>query len=929
MVGNGGERIDLIGREHEKRKLRDVVERVERGHGSAAAIVGPDGVGKSALLTTAARIAQHTFAGADEAVVAMATATEAERNWPYAGLQLVLSSVVGAMGPKHLARMEPELSRLAAGLDATVDPRRVAVPLAARLSLIEAPAIVLIDDAHLLDLASQEVIGFLARRMDPYPIGIVLAGLDTDPPAPVLDGVTTILLDDLTPEHAVQLIRGRFRDVAEPVAAEIVRRLGGHPRTVIETTTELSGSQRQGQARLDRYLPVPASVRGRLVRRVDMLTPEQRFALVVAAVSEDRRVHPLVDALGGPGEEVTRWLSQEHLEVADGYFRLRSPLLGSIVWHDAGPVELTRAHTLLADAYRDLDPETAWWHEAQARLDSDDVIAEALERVARQLLGRGEFERSAAFARESVRLTTKPSPRVRRTLLAGGLAVFAGHYDEAIHLARERIRSGVPDPHGAVLALLESRARLAQSGEVPTDLIVRHAERLEHSVPDLAAQFWLVGVRGHADRAEIDQAAGYLARARTCLSGAAADTRNAYYRMAAWTSALRGRFDEVTELLSHDVDGSDVLIEADRCLRRAMIFTRLERFDDARRLLRVITEERRFGETSAVLGHAYVVAMVVDMRAGRLEAARRAANAWQRIIGAERATRGAVPAYMVRVHALMGNWRAAEECRVAAWRVARQGGDTWTSAVVHAGAGAMDLLFGRPQDAISELERARELALRHDDPSLLLVEPDFIEACVQVGVVDRARDALAVFNRRVDAVPTSWGRHTLARCRALVAGVEADEMTEELYSAAVSVCADDVSPVELARTQLHYGHWLRRAGRRTEGDGWLQRAAALIAETGAAQLAVPGELPIAARAAPAGDGPELNGMTALTNSERRIVELVAEGRRNREIAVELYISVRTVESHLGRAFRKLGVRSRAELARMIANQRRGSTVELP
>ncbi len=265
----------------------------------------------------------------------------------------------------------------------------------------------------------------------------------------------------------------------------------------------------------------------------------------------------------------------------------------------------------------------------------------------------------------------------------------------------------------------------------------------------------------------------------------------------------------------------------------------------------------------------------------------------------------------------MGEVEAAEQSRVEAIDRARRFGDWWATALVQSESGAMFLHLNRLEEAVASLERAQGYALAYDDPSLLAAEPDFIEVCVRLGEMERARSALATFEARVGRVSTAWGRHTLARCRAMVA--DGDESVE-LFTAAAETEMDVVSLVELARTQLCFGERLRRLGRRAEAMEWLQRAMLLARESGAFGLAARAEAELGSGGVRAGvDQADLTGRGGfgdLTDTEQRIAGLVAAGRRNREVASELYLSVRTVEGHLVKIYRKLGVRSRSELAGM-------------
>lgn len=908
---------NIIGRSRELRMLLGMVDAVVQGRGSSIVIAGPAGVGKTSLLRATTAHAQHISAGGQKNMaVAAVMVAEAERAWPYAGLHLVLSGIAGALTPEDPVTAELPADELLNALGSEVRSYDVAMHLLSLISRTRGPVLIAIDNAHFMDSHSQEVVGFLARRLRPLPVGIFLAGDITVRPAPVLDGLPMLRLGELEHQDAVELLRSRHSDLVGSVADEISRRVGGNPRALLDVAGRLPPEHRRGHIALDRYLPASPVLQDLLLPELEQLSDGQRFALLVATVDAGKKTGPVLAALADQDPDVVEWLLQKHVDVTDGSYRLKTSAVGSIIWRASTLMERVQAHRLLAAAYDGLDAGEALWHRARSLIEPDDHVGAELERSAKEMLGRGELMRSVAFARESVRLSSMPEQRVQRLLLAGELAVFAGQCDEAVQVARERVRMDMSSEHGAELALLEARARLIGDGQVPTELVDREAARFAKTNPDRAAQFWLVAAAGFADQVELGDAQHYLARVESVRAELSEATLGSYRRIAAWVTSLLGNHRGAAELLGADSRAADVFTDADRCTRHAMVLTRLERYDEARRLLRVITDQRRFGDSPVLVGYAHSVRTVTEIRAGRLAAAKEAADAWQRAFGTGRVHRGSVPIYMIRAHVLMGDVAAAFSSHAQAQELAQHAGGWWATALLQAETGAMYLQLNQLDEAMSALERARDYALVYEDPSMLLAEPDFIEVCVRRGHLDRARTALATYEVRVVRVPTFWARHTLARCRALVA--EGDESLK-LFDNAMQTFAHQVSPVELARTQLCYGERMRRMGRRAEATEWLQRAIVWAGECGAGGLAARAEdeLGFGGRSASSDASPHRK-LAQLTEAELRVARLTAAGKRNREIAAELYVSVRTVEAHLGRIYRKLGVRSRAELTGVVA-----------
>lgn len=187
-----------------------------------------------------------------------------------------------------------------------------------------------------------------------------------------------------------------------------------------------------------------------------------------------------------------------------------------------------------------------------------------------------------------------------------------------------------------------------------------------------------------------------------------------------------------------------------------------------------------------------------------------------------------------------------------------------------------------------------------------LVAPDLVEAAVRAGHPEPAVEAVARFAGWVSEWGRPWSEAVLLRCRALVAEGPA---AEDLYRAATARHAHaGARPFERARTELLHGEWLRRARRRAEARVPLTAALVTFDRMGATPWAARARSELAAVGEPAGPG--------LTSQELRIVRLAAGRLTNRDIAALLFLSPRTVEFHLYRAYRKLGVSARGELAQL-------------
>jgi DNA-binding NarL/FixJ family response regulator len=188
--------------------------------------------------------------------------------------------------------------------------------------------------------------------------------------------------------------------------------------------------------------------------------------------------------------------------------------------------------------------------------------------------------------------------------------------------------------------------------------------------------------------------------------------------------------------------------------------------------------------------------------------------------------------------------------------------------------------------------------------------PDLIEALIGIGELDRAGSLAAELSRRAVALGAPWARALARRCDGLVAEARGDrERAIDAYEQALANHARQPRPPEQARTELALGHALRRAGRKRAARETLERSVRGFDTIGARVWAERARRElgrIGGRPAPAGN--------RLSATEASITELVRLGRTNREIAAELHLSPKTVEWNLSKIYRKLGVRSRTELA---------------
>ena len=337
-------------------------------------------------------------------------------------------------------------------------------------------------------------------------------------------------------------------------------------------------------------------------------------------------------------------------------------------------------------------------------------------------------------------------------------------------------------------------------------------------------------------------------------------------------------------------------------------------FEEARALLASELDGVRRTGNDDLAGMLHMAGTELELRSGRLAAADDHAQRMFAIsVGsgisnyesAGRWARGLVDVHLGRVES------AVEQLHLAL-DLARRAHDRVFAINAARALGLLELSRGDAAAAAAWLVPlpAEEAALDVAEPMAFQIGADLAEALVLTGDLAGAAEAQGALARHPDR---PWAAGTALRCRGLIRGAEGrHEEAIADHRAALDVLADAGQPLEIARTLLALGTEQRRAKQRGAARESLRRRsprsrdlrAVLWAERAQAEIARLG-------------GRRAADRDELTETERRIAELAAEGRANKEIAAALFVSERTVESNLTRAYRKLGVRSRTELARRL------------
>ena len=888
-----------------------LLDAARRGRSGALVVTGEPGVGKSTVL-------ERVAADAPGFSVLWTRGVETEASLGHAGL-LPLLTPLRRLLPEVPAPQADALGA-ALGWNSAAQPPAPLLVAGATLSLLSSaassgPVLVVVDDAHWLDAESAAAFLFAVRRMREDRIAFLLAAR-TDPAyGSALADLPRLALTGLDDDA----VRQHWPELSPPVAATLTAETRGNPLVLGEVVPLLTAAQRAGVAPLPVPLPVGPRPAQFLASRLTGLTARgQRLLLLHACAGPTEEpvvraaaVHDGLESAASVDEAVAAGALVEEA----GHTRLAHPLLRSAVLDRAGAAGRRSAHTSLAAAADTLGRRsTAVWHRAAAATGHDEVLAGQLAGLADDR--RDSSRAVASLALERASSLTADADRGTAWLARAATESFhAGDLPRARDLA-DRVLSAAPAPATRaevlfVLGCLEEYAGSVRCAEV---LLAEAADLAEgrRAVGVLAelanARFRLGDVRGYTDCAE---------RVRRT-----ADPGDPYQWMLqrfteGWAAFLAGDVVVARPALAEALELAAAGPVTDT--QTLMVFQAVVLSDDLPRFVRTGTaladEVRRSGYAGllvSALAMLSAVRSLVGDHAGAFADAGEAVELAQHLGQvADAATAHERLAWQAAARGLHDV--AGEALAASAEKLGRAG--LSTAAAHHALTVAFCASCRDDLEAVVAVLRPR-LAIDGGAGDLgepLGVAPLLVEALVGLGRREEAADLAA----QLDAVTPSGAPPVLEaprqRCRALVAAdpVVARQAFEAARAAYLAV--PDV--FEAARTELQLGSWMRRRGERTRArvhlaeaeatfvrldlTAWVARARAERAATGERVRPRDGRHPV--------DEP-------LTSQETRVALLVARGMTNKEVAAHLFLSPRTVETHLAAVFRKRGYRSRAALA---------------
>lgn len=925
----------IVGREAEIAALRRFV-RDMAGAPAALVISGDTGAGKTALWEEAV-----ATAGRRSYQVLAARPAPAEAHYPYAAL----ADLLGDVGDEALSwltgapRRALEVALLRAEPSGhALEPRAVATAVRQLLVLAAkaCPVLVAVDDAHWLDPPSARALSFAVRRLGSRPVGVLLAvrtdrrsdlplGLDR---ALDEDRLTHLEVGPLAPGPLQQILHTRLGAKLPPeVLARLRDAADGNPFFALELGSALL--RRDTLLEPGEPLPMSPSLRMVLEDRLSGLGPHARHALLTAWLLA-RPTRALVDTAGsGPDGHADGLgeLLRAGLVAMDGdRVKLAHPLLAALIYDEASPGRRRELHAQLAATVP--DPEERAHHLALAARRPDETVAAALDEAAHRARARGAPEVAAALADQAIGCTPAGASDA---LLRRSFEAVDHHFAAGEMVRARQVLDGVEEsaPPGPV------RARaLHRLGEVRAQAVgfpaaeSLFAEALAEAGDDRPLRIELL-----CDLAFARLLAGDIPAAAE-RAGAALDLAGGPVEVpplvlltplvsVALCDFLLGRGVR-SDLLERAISIEEWTAREAVALRPgylhlphipATILKWADDLDAARS--RYALAYNRTGELGDESWRPWLLYQMSELEcwAGNWdEAARLADKAFE---SAERTGQRGVWGFALYARALVAAHRGdvddAQRHAAEGLAASEEAGTVTAAALSRSVLGFLALAQGDHHGALAHLVPVREAlaAMGLADPGVVRCLPDEIEAHLALGHLDEAEALLDRLTEQATVTGRAWALAAAARCRGLLRAARGDwdGALSDLDRSQKELAALG-QPLERARSLLVEGTVRRRARQKRAAREALESALAIFESLGARLWAerTRGELLRIGGRPPTPH--------ALTATEERVASLVAAGWTNREVATALFMSVKTVESNLRQIYRKLGVASRRELARL-------------
>jgi DNA-binding CsgD family transcriptional regulator len=883
-------------------------------------VTGEAGIGKTVLLADAAERAQS--AGMQ---VLRVTGRESESKLAFAGLHQLLRPVLPAAGlPSRQERALLGALGLAADPVAP-DPLLTGVAVLTLLSDLSerSPVLVVADDAHWLDRSSLDVLAFTASRLDAEPVALLVGARGQAPPPAFDRGFPELHLGPLAAADAGRLLdaqpvppRGRAR-------AQVLDQSEGNPMALIELAKVIAADPAASHRWAAEPLPLTDRLSTVITSRFAVLPERTREALLLAAVADGPDLSGSSRATGSDARALAPAEREGLVTVGRAGLHFSHPLVRSAIYHSAPFAQRAAAHRQLAGALHD-QPDRRAWHLAAAALQPDEQVAWLLEATAAQAQRRGGAAAAALAMERAAELSPDPENQARRLVVAASAAVPTGQTDWIQDLTT-RALAVTADPELRLTARHDAGWALAYSGRPSAALeaLISVAEEAARDQPalawdalsDAATVVYHAGTTGSCQA--VSRALGLLENQGSPFVGHGPRADTGPHRL--WIRACIDPFGSRSELVQYLRQSSRSALDEPALWRIGSAAWLLDESGLAITLLRDAMQRLQApgirgtsGPGLTALGWAYIDSgRWDDAQEAAAEAAELAEANQMKLVAA---AADLIAATVLAMRADSGAARRHVDRALATADLAESG---LVAARARRALGIAALADGSHLLAFTQLRQlfSEESVPVHNIFSYLGVA-DFATAAVRA---DRRMEGQGVLERalsHLDGTASPRLDQLIARARGILAGPDG---AEAHFETALADPAGEQWPFERAQLRLDYAEWLRRRRRindakpvlaqalgtfrRLGARSWAQRAAAELRACGVATTGAPGES---------------DALWELTPQQQQIVRLASDGLTNREIGDRLFLSPRTVSSHLYRSYPKLGVAGRHQLRDVIA-----------
>jgi DNA-binding CsgD family transcriptional regulator len=911
----------IIGREAGLAWLRGLVEPVPRA-GRVVLVTGDAGMGKTVLLADTAGRARS--AGMR---VLSVTGRESESKLAFAGLHQLLRPVLSGAADLPGRQAQALLSALGLAADPVIpDPLLTGVAVLTLLSDLSehSPVLVVADDAQWLDRSSLDALGFAGSRLDAERVVLLVGARGPTPPAGFDRGFPELHLGPLSAADAGRLLDGQPRPPRGRDRAQVLAQAGGNPMALIELAKVVADDPAASRRWAAEPLPPTERLSAVITARFAALPEQTQAALLLAAVADGPDL--AAAASHGAGLDARALAPAEQLglvKVDRTGLQFSHPLVRAAIYHSAPFAQRATAHRQLAEALHD-QPDRRAWHLAAAALQPDEHVASLLEATAAQARQRGGAAAAALAMERAAELSVDPADQARRLAAAASAAVPTGQADW-VHDLADRALAVTTDPELRLAARHDAGWALAWSGR-RTAALSALISLAEEAAPDLPALAWdalsnaaTVAYQSGkpASREAVSRVLGLLESQGSPLASHDACAEADSHRL--WIRASTDPAGSRNQLIPRLRTIADSPLEEPSLWGAASAAWILDETDlavpwlqDAMQRLRAPGMQGTSAGGLTVLGWAYidtgrwdealdVAAEAAGMaEANHMDIVAASADVIIATVLALRADSGAARRHAARALAAVD----PAECGLVVARARRA-------------LGVAALADGSYPSAFTQLR-----GLFSDDGTPLhnyasyLGVADLAAAAVRADRRTEGRTIIeqALSHRNGTASPRLG--QLIARAR----GILADPAGTEAWSnKELSDPAGDQWPFERAQLRLDYAEWLRRRRRINDAKPVLTQALATFRRLRARSWAQRAEAELRACGVAVADAPaERDALGELTPQQRQIVRLASDGLTNREIGDRLFLSPRTVSSHLYRSYPKLGVAGRNQLRDVIA-----------